>query len=86
MYALMIVLAFIPIYITRIITGPSIWDRLHSMNLISAKVSLTIVLYASYRNTSYFLDLAIIFSLLCFISVIFAALFLSEKQKDGAIR
>jgi len=83
MYALLIILAFIPIYLIRVITGPSIWDRLHSMNLISAKISLVIILYASYKNTSYFLDLAIVFALLSFISVIFTALFFLDKLKGG---
>jgi len=86
MYALLIILALIPIYIVRVITGPSIWDRLHGLNLVSAKLSLIIVLYASYKNTAYFLDLAIVFALLCFIGVIFAALFFADRQKGGDIR
>ena len=86
MYAMLIMLAFTPVYIVRVLTGPSIWDRLHGLNLISAKLSLTIILYASFTETSYFLDLAIVFSLLCFIGVIFTALFCLERHKGGGAR
>jgi len=65
----------------RVITGPSIWDRLHSLNLISVKVLLFVVLFASHLEASYLLDIAIVFALLGFISIVFSALFFLERLK-----
>lgn len=68
------------IYLVR---GPSVWDRLLGMNVVSTKVVILIIVYASIRETAYFLDLAIIFALFGFICTIFIAIFLSEREKKG---
>ena len=61
--------------------GPSIWDRLLGMNLISTKIIMIIIVFASINNTAYLLDFAIIYTLFGFIGVIFTALFFLEKSK-----
>ena len=83
MYILWILLACLAVCILRVIQGPSVWDRLLGLNLVSTKVVLLIVVYASLRETAYFLDLAIVYALMGFISVIFVALFLLERAKGG---
>ena len=83
MYILWILLAYLTIYIVRVVKGPSIWDRLLSLSLISTKVILIIVIYASFHETAYLLDFAIVYALLGFISIIFTALFLLERTKGG---
>ncbi|MCL2592479.1 MAG: monovalent cation/H+ antiporter complex subunit F [Defluviitaleaceae bacterium] len=76
---------FLACYIVRVVKGPTIWDRLLGMNLISAKIIMIIIIFASMNNTGYLLDFAIIYSLFGFIGTIFIALFLS-KQKLGRRR
>ena len=76
-------LAFLFLYITRIIRGPSIWDRLLGLNLISTKIIIMIVIFASFQETAYLLDLAIVYTLLGFISTIFTARFLLGRIKGG---
>jgi len=71
------------LYIARIARGPSIWDRLLGLSLISTKVILIIVVIASIRETTYLLDVAIVYALLGFISIIFTAQFLLERIKSG---
>ena len=82
MIFLVFLFACLPFYFSRVISGPSVWDRLHALNLITVKVLLFIVLYASHLNASYLLDIAIVFALLGFISIVFTALFFLNRIKS----
>lgn len=69
------------LYIIYAIKGPSIWDRLLAMSVISTKIIIIIIFFATVNDTSYMLDFAIIYALFGFIGTIFIALFLSERSK-----
>ena len=84
-----ILLIFMAVYIVRAVRGPSIWDRLLSLSLVSTKIILIAINYASFRETAYILDFALLYAMLGFISIIFTALFLLNRIKksetgDGA--
>ena len=81
MYILWIMLIFLFLYLLRVLIGPSVWDRLLGMNLISVKIVMIIVVFASVSETAYILDFAIIYTLFGFIGVIFTALFIHERTK-----
>ena len=81
MYVLWVLLVFLFLYIGRAIIGPTIWDRLLAMTVISTKIIVIITVFASVFDRSYLLDFAIIYALFGFISTIFIALFLSERSK-----
>ena len=83
MYVLWIMSVYLLLYFVRAVRGPSIWDRLLGMNLISTKIIIIIIFFASVHETAYLLDFAIIYSLFGFIGVIFIALFLLERKKAG---
>ena len=83
MYMLWAMLAFLALFIVRVIKGPSIWDRLLGLSVISTKVILIIVFFASYHQIAYLLDLAIVYALLGFIGIIFTALFLLQRIREG---
>ena len=83
MYILWIMLAFLFLYIIRVMLGPSIWDRLLGLNLISTKIIIMVVVFASFQETAYMLDFAIVYVLLGFISTIFTARFLLGRMKGG---
>ena len=83
MYVLWIMLVFLFLYIWRAIKGPSIWDRLMVMNIISTKIIIIIIVFASINETAYLLDFAIIYALFGFIGAVFIALFLSERGGKG---
>jgi len=74
-----ILVVYLCVYLARTIEGPSIWNRLLGMNLISTKIILMIVIFASMKNTTYFLDFAIIYAICGFIGVIFLANFMSDR-------
>lgn len=64
----------------RMILGPSIWDRLLSLNLLTSKVIMILVLLAVVFKETYILDLAIVYALLGFVGVMFIAI---SVQKRG---
>ena len=63
------------------VTGSTIWDRLLSLSLFSAKIILLIVLYSLIYDKSYLMDVAIVYSLLGFIGIILIARFI--QNRDG---
>ena len=80
MFILWIMLVLLGLYLIRVKIGPSIWDRLLGMNLITSKVIVIIILFAYLNGITYLLDFAIVYALMGFISTIFIALFLSERR------
>ena len=84
MYILWIMLVYLSLYFVMVIRGPSIWDRLLGMNLVSTKTIIIIIAFASVHKTSYLLDFAVVYALFGFIGVIFIALFLLERAKREA--
>lgn len=63
----------------RIIIGPTIWDRLLGLNLVTTKLIMIIVLIASLRQESFLLDIAIIYALLGFIGITFMSIYIQTK-------
>jgi len=74
-------LVYLFLLVGAIVRGPSIWDRLLGLNLVSIKVIIITIVFASVNETTYLLDFAIIYALSGFIGIIFIALFVSEKKR-----
>ena len=83
MLILWIMFVLLALYSIRVIIGPSIWDRLLGLNLISTKVVVIIILFSSLTETAYLLDFAIVYILLGFISIFFTARFLLGRIMGG---
>ncbi|MCL2058707.1 MAG: monovalent cation/H+ antiporter complex subunit F [Oscillospiraceae bacterium] len=81
MYVIWIMMAYLLMFIVRTVAGPSVWDRLLGMCLISTKLTIIIIVFASINNIAYLLDFAIIYTLFGFISVIFITFFLLDRTK-----
>jgi len=81
---LWIMIAFlIIVFLKTVVFGAHLWDKLLGMSVISAKVILVVIFYASMNDSAYLLDFAIIYALFGFIGTIFIALFLSERGRKG---
>jgi multicomponent Na+:H+ antiporter subunit F len=65
--------------IIRILIGPTLWDRLLSLNVFSSKITLLIIIFALFLEKSYILDIAIVFVLFGFVSILFIARFIERK-------
>jgi len=57
------------------------WKRLTAFSLVSAKIIMIIVLYALFTETTFFLDVAIVYALLNYIGVIVLANYMLEWRK-----
>ena len=79
-YIIWAMLGLTVLYIIRAVKGPSIWDRLLALTLISAKIIIMIVAYAAAVEITFLLDFAIIYALSGFITIIFITLFLSHSK------
>lgn len=65
--------------VIRIVIGPTVWDRLLGMGLISSKIVVAIVVFAYIMGRTFLLDIAIIYSLLGFISSVLIARFIERR-------
>lgn len=65
----------------RIILGPSIWDRLLGLNLITSKTIMIIIIIAMLRKQNFLLDIALTFALLSFIGIIFISVYIQRKSR-----
>jgi multicomponent Na+:H+ antiporter subunit F len=53
----------------QMVRGKTLWDRILMLNLISAKVVLIIALYAVYEDNMMFLDIAISYGIIGFLTM-----------------
>lgn len=65
----------------RILIGPSLWDRLLGLNLVTSKIIMMMILIASVRNESFLLDTALVYALLSFIGIIFISIYVQRKGR-----
>jgi multicomponent Na+:H+ antiporter subunit F len=55
--------------VIQLIKGKTLWDRILMLNLISAKVVLIIAVYAIYIENLVFLDIAISYGIIGFLTM-----------------
>ncbi|OJV65921.1 MAG: pH regulation protein F [Clostridiales bacterium 38-18] len=65
----------------RILIGPSLWDRMLGLNLVTSKLIMLIIVIAFLQNQTFFLDLALVYALLSFVGIIFIALYIQRKGR-----
>lgn len=65
---IVLVLAIVASFV-RLIIGPTIWDRLLMVNLISVKVVLFVAIYAIYLGSTLMLDIAISYGIIGYLTI-----------------
>lgn len=66
----------------RVIKGPTIYDRLNGLGVIGSVIILLLILIGFIdKRVDMFVDIAIAYSLLGFISLIVLAKYISEEEK-----
>jgi multicomponent Na+:H+ antiporter subunit F len=65
--------------VVRMFFGPTIFDRLLCFNILSAKIVMAITIYALMTEQSNMLDVAIVYSLLSYVSTVLIARFVRKK-------
>jgi len=66
----------------RVIFGPTPWDRLIGVNLISSKVIMIMVAAAAFFERRIYLDVALVYAIIGFVSIIAISKFLESEDTD----
>lgn len=77
------VLVSISMVIIRGILGPTVFDRILAANLFGTKIVVVIVLVGHYMGTEFFLDVALIYALINFISTIALLRYFKYEGHEG---
>lgn len=64
----------------RIVGGPTHFDRLIGLNLMVSNITVIIVILAVYYNHLVYLDVALVYAILGFISVIAISKYLTGRE------
>ncbi len=76
----MLLLIAIIISLYRLITAPTIYDRIVSLDLIASIVMGFILLYSILVNKSMYFDIVIVISLISFIGTVSISTYLKTKK------
>lgn len=84
LYSLGAVLVMLMIFLSliRALIGPSAPDRVAAINIIGTKTLVIITLIAFIYNQQFFLDIAMIYALMSFITTIGVAKYLEKGALD----
>jgi multicomponent Na+:H+ antiporter subunit F len=77
----LLVLAMILFFI-KMIKGPTLWDRMLLLNMISAKILLFIVLYAIFMDIPLLLDIAISYGIISFLTMTLLSKFIMSGGRE----
>jgi multicomponent Na+:H+ antiporter subunit F len=69
--------AFLTLY--RVIFGPTVWDRLIAVNLISSKVVSIMVAAALLFRRNIYMDVALVYAIIGFVSIVAVSKFLERE-------
>lgn len=79
--SILAVTALLTLY--RVIVGPTAWDRLIAVNLISSKVVSIMVASALLFKRSIYMDVALVYAVIGFVSTVAISKYLErEGRKD----
>lgn len=65
----------------RVLLGPTIWDRLLGLNMITAKIIMAIVFLSVISKKTYLMDIALVYTILGFIGTVLIARFIEMKGR-----
>lgn len=84
LYSLSAVLVMLMIFLSliRALIGPTAPDRITAINIIGTKTLIIITLIARVYGQEYFLDIAMIYALMSFITTIGVAKYLEKGALD----
>lgn len=80
-FAVVTLIVFSLLSAFRVLIGPTLWDRLLGLNLVTSKLIIIIILMACLREESFLLDMALVYALLSFIGIIFISIYIQRKGR-----
>jgi multicomponent Na+:H+ antiporter subunit F len=82
LFTMLMLVVFIIASFIRMLKGPTIWDRILMLNLISAKVILMIAIYAIYQASTTLLDIAISYGIIGFLTMTLLSKFIMTGGRE----
>ncbi len=80
----LIFIVLLALCLVRVIGGPTVLDRILAGNVIGTKVTvLLLIIGVLYQNVEMFVDIAIAYALLNFITTLGAAKYFLHRKKAG---
>jgi multicomponent Na+:H+ antiporter subunit F len=80
----LIIVVLLALCLLRVIGGPTVLDRILGGNVIGTKVTvLLLIIGVGYQNVEMFVDIAIAYALLNFITTLGAAKYFLHRKKSG---
>ena len=76
--------ALIVLSLYRLLAGPTIYDRLVSLQLVSAEVVLLLCIHAIRSERPFYLDVAMLYALLSFVETIAFARLRRRRRGEAA--
>ncbi len=82
MYVIMIILfIYSTLILAKLFFNNSIWEKVLIFNLFSAKFVLVLLLYSIVTGLSYLIDIAFVYALLGFVSIVLITRFIRKRGK-----
>ena len=81
-FTLLLLIAGMAASAIRLIIGPTIWDRLLMINIISTKVVMFVVIYAILTDSILVLDIAIAYGIAGFLTITLLAKFVMTGGRE----
>lgn len=66
------------ITLIRLLKGPTIWDSLMALNLISSKMIMLLTIYAIFSESIFLLDISIAYSIMGFLVIVLLCKFIAQ--------
>jgi multicomponent Na+:H+ antiporter subunit F len=66
----------------RLLIGPTIWDRILMLNLVSIKVIMFVVLLAIHQNNLLLLDIALTYGIIGFLTMTLLSKFIMTGGRE----
>ena len=81
--ALLVLAPLVAVMLVRSIKGPLVTDRLLAVNMIGTMVIAAFMLLCALLQESYLTDIALIYALISFVSVLVFSSVYIRRQKEG---
>ncbi len=80
----LVFIVLVALCLVRVIGGPTVLDRILGANVIGTKVTVfLLIIGVLYKNVAMFVDIAIAYALLNFITTLGAAKYFLHRKKAG---
>ena len=79
---MIVILVSMGMVLLRAVMGPSVFDRILGLNSVGTHVIVFIVLFGMFEESGYFIDIAIIYGLISFVTSIAFLMYFKYRPEE----